>query len=266
MTGDGVNDTLALKDADIGVAMGSGSPAARAVARFVLLANDFSVFPVGGRRGPPGHRQRGAGRQPVPHQDLLRHGPRPRRRRGPAPLPVHPPALHDHLGAHDRHPRLLPRPGTEQPPRPHGVPPPGAAVRHPHRARRGDGDVRRLSVRARPGRREPRGGPHGRGHRALPRRPVGAGDPGPTAQLVAGRARGRHGAAVRRRPDRPTGAEVLRPRPSLGHRARPRPSGSARWPRASSRSGGGSPAGARRPTTARRRPRAVSPTRAGAAR
>jgi cation-transporting ATPase E len=40
-----VNDTLALKDADIGVAMGSGSAAARAVARFVLLANDFSVFP-----------------------------------------------------------------------------------------------------------------------------------------------------------------------------------------------------------------------------
>ncbi len=45
MTGDGVNDTLALKDADIGVAMGSGSAAARSVARFVLLANDFSVFP-----------------------------------------------------------------------------------------------------------------------------------------------------------------------------------------------------------------------------
>jgi cation-transporting P-type ATPase E len=45
MTCDGVNDTLALKDAEIGVAMGSGSAAARAVARFVLLANDFSVFP-----------------------------------------------------------------------------------------------------------------------------------------------------------------------------------------------------------------------------
>ena len=46
MTGDGVNDVLALKDADCSIAMASGSDAASQVAQLVLLESDFSRMPA----------------------------------------------------------------------------------------------------------------------------------------------------------------------------------------------------------------------------
>ena len=46
MTGDGVNDVLALKDADCGIAMASGAQAASQVAQLVLLESDFSGLPA----------------------------------------------------------------------------------------------------------------------------------------------------------------------------------------------------------------------------
>lgn len=45
MTGDGINDVLALKEADCSIAMASGTDGARNVSQLVLLNSDFSSIP-----------------------------------------------------------------------------------------------------------------------------------------------------------------------------------------------------------------------------
>jgi cation-transporting ATPase E len=46
MVGDGVNDTLALKEADLSIAMASGTSASRAISQLVLLDNNFAALPA----------------------------------------------------------------------------------------------------------------------------------------------------------------------------------------------------------------------------
>lgn len=51
MTGDGVNDVLALKEADCAIAMNNGSEASKAVSQFVLLDSNFAVLPEAVNQG-----------------------------------------------------------------------------------------------------------------------------------------------------------------------------------------------------------------------
>ena len=109
MTGDGVNDALALKDADIGVAMGSGAAATRAVAQLVLLDGKFATMPgvVAEGRRVIANIERSANLfvTKTVYAILLAvvvvlAG---------WPYPFLPAAPHDREHVHDRHPRLLPR-------------------------------------------------------------------------------------------------------------------------------------------------------------
>ncbi len=211
MTGDGVNDALALKDADIGIAMGSGAAATRAVAQLVLIDGKFSTMPgvvAEGRRVIAQHRAR---REPVRDQDGLRdpHRVVGRGRGLEVPVPAPPPDDHQHV--HHRHPRVLPRDRAEQAalrPRLHVA---GPALHDPR------GDHRRGclvdDVCDRPLRREPdrEGVTYGHDDHAGDRRSLGAGDPGPAHDVVAGRARGGDGRLRRGDPHRAGVPGLLRP-------------------------------------------------------
>ena len=108
MTGDGVNDALALKDADIGVAMGNGAQATKAVAQLVLLDGRFSHMPsvlAEGRR-VIGNVERVANlfvveERDEPGRDHLGGAVHPA-------VPVPAPAPDPGLGGDDRHPGVLP--------------------------------------------------------------------------------------------------------------------------------------------------------------
>ena len=144
MTGDGVNDALALKDADIGVAMGSGSDATRSVAQLVLLDSNFDALPpvVAEGRRVLGNIERTSGlyltKTVYAMLISLAVG------RGGVRVPVPAAAPDADRRAHDRHPVVLPGARAQHRAVPAGVRAPRAAVRDPDRHARGDRDVPRL--------------------------------------------------------------------------------------------------------------------------
>ena len=114
MTGDGVNDVLALKDANCGVAMASGSEATRGVAQLVLMDSNFSAMPavVAEGRRVINNIERVASLF-LAKTDVLRRAVGPHRRVRARLSPAADPPVDPQL-VHHRPARVLPRPRAER--------------------------------------------------------------------------------------------------------------------------------------------------------
>ena len=241
MTGDGVNDVLALKRADLGIAMGSGSSATRAVAQIVLMDSKWSQPAVSRGRGQTDPRQHRARVGRLPDQEHVRAAARTGRGTDRSPLPIPAAASDPHQRTDHRDPGFLPGADAQHRTLPAGLLQARDGLRGSLRSDRRCNGIRRLlrgpatarrggGTRGRhyravhghdhgPGRVRPTHEPDPRGHRGFDDRSVPARAVHPcavaTVRLEPLARQGRRGHGCHRRGRRGSGADHLAGREPL---------------------------------------------------